>query len=222
MADGKKLAVLEGYHYIAVEGPIGAGKTSLAKALAQRFSARLVLEPAAKNPFLERFYGDMRRYALPTQLVFLVSRYQQQGELKRRYLFHPMVVSDYTLARDRIFAGLTLNEEEFRLYEQLYEVMTGHAARPDIVVLLQADTETLMGRIRRRGVPYEADLGRDYLEQLNAAYTEYFRLYAESPLLIIDTNAADYSKGGLDLARVVEEIEQTQSGRRRYVAEGTG
>lgn len=213
--------MLENVGYIAIEGPISVGKTSLAEALAKRLSARLVLEPADANPFLEKFYADMRKYALATQLVFLVLRHQQQAELSRRYLFHPVVISDYILARDKIFAGLTLNDDELALYDQLYEVMASRAARPDLVVLLQADVETLMGRIRSRGIPYEATLEREYIERLVAAYDEYFRLYTDSPLLVVDTSALDYSKGGLNIDRVIEEMEETGSGRRMYVPDET-
>ena len=209
--------MLEHIHYLAVEGPIGVGKTSLATALARRFSAHLVLEPAEHNPFLEKFYTDMPKYALATQLVFLVSRYRQQGELSRRYLFHPMAISDYILARDKIFAGLTLNEDELKLYNQLYEVMAGRAAKPDILVLLQADVGTLMKRIRARGIEYEKGLSRDYIERLVAEYDAFFRVYNESPMLVIDTSSLDYPKGGFNLDEVIEEIDRTRSGRRFHV-----
>ncbi len=224
--------MLDNVHYIVIEGPIGVGKTSLAKALAKRLSARLVLEPAADNPFLEKFYLDMPKYALAAQLVFLVSRYQQQTELRRRYLFHSLAVSDYVMAKDRIFAGLTLNEEEFRLYDQLYEVMATRAAKPDVVILLRADVDTLMARIWNRGLPYEAALSREYITRLAAAYDEFFRFYADSPLLVVETSSLDYAKGalrepqaaegasksGIDMERLIEEIAQTRSGRRLFVA----
>lgn len=207
--------------YIAIEGPIGVGKTSLARALAKRLSARLVLEQPEANPFLEKFYSDMKRYALPAQLVFLVSRYQQQAELSRRYLFHPGVVSDYLFAKDRIFAGLTLSDDELVLYNRFYEVLAPHAARPDVVVLLLADVDTLMERIRRRGIPCEAALTREYIARLLAAYDNFFRSYNETPLLVIDTSRLDYTKRGLDLDAVIEEIRQTGAGRRLYVPEPT-
>jgi len=208
--------------YIAIEGPIGVGKTFLARALAKRLSARLVLEQPAANPFLEKFYSDMKRYALPAQLVFLVSRYQQQAELSRRYLFHPGVVSDYLFAKDRIFANLTLSDNELALYNQFYDVLAAHAARPDAVVLLLADVDTLLERIRRRGITCEATLTREYLARLVAAYDEFFRVYTDAPLLVIDTSRIDYTKRALDVDAVISEIGQTQSGRRVYVPDAPG
>lgn len=206
--------VLEDFHHIAIEGPIGVGKTSLAKELSRRLNARLVLEQAEKNPFLEKFYEDMQRYALAAQLVFLVSRYQQQAELSKRYLYHPIAVSDYIMAKDRIFAGLTLDDDELKLYDRLYEVMAARAAKPDVVVLLGADLDALMKRIETRGIPHEAAISRSYIERLVAAYDEFFRLYTDSPLLIVDTSSVDYSEGGLDVDRIIEEISRTRSGHR--------
>jgi deoxyadenosine/deoxycytidine kinase len=211
------VADLSDIRYIALEGPIGVGKTNLAKRLARRLGAHLVLEPAAENPFLEKFYADMRQYAFATQVVFLVSRYRQQAELNRRYLFRPLTVSDYILAKDRIFAGLTLSEEEFRLYHQLYDVMASRAATPDVVVLLQARVEVLLDRIRRRGIPYETELEPAYLERLAAAYDEFFRLYEASPLLVVDTSDLDYTKTVIDPDELLAEVAQTRTGRRLYV-----
>jgi len=202
--------------YIAIEGPIGVGKTSLAKALAERVGGRLVLERPEQNPFLEKFYADMPRYALATQLIFLVSRYQQQADLRRRHLFHPVTISDYLLAKDRIFAGLTLNDEELALYDQLYEVMAARAATPDVLVLLTADVDVLMARIRRRGIPHEEAITRDYVERLAAAYDESFRLYEGGPLLVADTTGLDYAEDRIDPVELMEQITQTRSGRRVY------
>lgn len=206
--------VLEDFHHIAIEGPIGVGKTSLAKALARRLSARLVLEQAEKNPFLEKFYEDMHGYALAAQLVFLVSRHQQQVELSKRYLYHPVAISDYIMAKDRIFAGLTLNDDELKLYDRLYEVMAARAAKPDVVVLMGADIDTLMKRIETRGIPHETAITRAYIERLVAAYDEFFRIYADSPLLVVDTSSVDHSKDGLDVDMMIDEISRTRSGRR--------
>lgn len=210
--------MLDDVKYIAIEGPIGAGKTSLAHALAERLGARLVLEPADDNPLLEKFYADMRAYALATQLAFLALRHRQQSDLAQRDLFGPTVISDYIFARDKIFAGLTLDEEELGLYGQLYAPMAARAPRPDIVVLLQADAETLMSRIHSRGTPYEDALSREYIERLVAEYDAYFRFYDETPLLVIDTGSlGDYSGAGIDANAVIEEIGRTGAGRRVYV-----
>ncbi len=205
--------MLEGVHYIAIEGPVGVGKTTLARALAKRLDARLVLEPAEQNPFLEKFYGDMPKYALATQLAFLVSRHKQQADLLQRDLFSSMVVSDYMLAKDGIFAALTLSDAELALYHQLHEAIAARAARPDIVVLLQADSETLMSRIRGRAIPYECGLSREYIERLVAAYDDFFRVYAESPVIVVDTSHVDYSKGGIDLDELIAGIELSMGGR---------
>jgi len=210
--------VLDDVKYIAIEGPIGAGKTSLAHALAGRLGGRLVLEPAADNPFLGKFYADMPAYALATQLAFLALRHRQQTELAQRDLSGPTVISDYIFARDKIFAGLTLDEEELGLYGQLYAAMAARAPRPDIVVLLEADAATLMSRIHSRGTPYEDALSREYIERLVAEYDAYFRFYDETPLLVIDTGSlGDYSGAGIDVNAVIEEIRRTGAGRRVYV-----
>ena len=204
-------------HYIAIEGPIGVGKTRLATRLAGRFDARLVLEPSDTNPFLEKFYTDMGKYALATQLTFLVSRYQQQTTILQGELFSAKVFSDYILARDKIFATMTLSDEEYRLYNQLYRVISAHAAQPDLVVLLKADVDTLMRRIEKRGVRYEAALSRGYIARLNDSYEEFFRLYADSPLLMVDTEGLDYPEDELDLDALAAEMDATRRGRRLYI-----
>jgi deoxyadenosine/deoxycytidine kinase len=209
--------VLDDMHYVAIEGPIGVGKTSLATRLAERLGARLVLEPSDTNPFLEKFYTDMAKYALATQLTFLVSRYQQQTTILQGELFSAKVVSDYILARDKIFATMTLSDEEYKLYNQLYLVMSAHAARPDLLVLLKADVDTLMGRIEKRGVRYEASLSREYITRLNESYEEFFRLYADSPLLMVDTDGLEYPEDELDLDALVVEMDATRHGRRLYI-----
>jgi deoxyadenosine/deoxycytidine kinase len=205
--------VLDDVRYIAIEGPIGVGKTSLACALAGRFTARLVLEPSDTNPFLERFYADPPRYALATQLAFLVERWRQQADLAQQNLFARMVVSDYVLAKDRIFATLTLSEEELDLYDAIYAAMASRAARPDVTVLLRADVDTLLRRIEHRGIPCESAISRDYLRRLLDAYETWART-VRSRLLVLDTGGIDYATGSLDLDRVIAEIAATRDGRR--------
>ena len=202
--------MLDGINYIAIEGPIGAGKTSLAHALAQRLDAKLVLEPADDNPFLDKFYADMSGYALATQLAFLALRHRQQTELAQGGLFDSKIISDYIIARDKIFAGLTLSENELALYDRLYEPIAAAAPKPDIVVLLTTDADTLMARIHSRGTPYEAALSGEYIERLVGEYDAYFRFYDDTPLLVVDTSAlGDYSGPGIDVDELIGEIEAT-------------
>ncbi len=208
------------YKHIAIEGPIGVGKTSLARTLAQRLGGRLVLEAADTNPFLENFYSDRRRYALATQLSFLASRYRQQTEMRQHDLFEPLIISDYIFDKDRIFAGLTLSDDELDLYEQFYRMMAARAAEPDLVVLLLADVDTLLRRIADRGIPCESGLDREYIEDLSAAYGEYFRVYDDAPLLLVDTSPIDYREQTLELEGLLTEMEQTRTGQRVYVANG--
>ncbi len=199
--------MLDGIDYIAIEGPIGAGKTSLAHALAARLDAKLVLEPADDNPFLGKFYADMSGYALATQLAFLALRRRQQVAIASGEFAGSKIISDYVIARDRIFAGLTLNGDELALYDRLYEPVAADAPKPDIVVLLRADADTLMTRIHSRGTPYESALAGEYIERLVAEYDEYFDSYDETPLLIVDTAAlGDYSGAGVDVDELVCEM----------------
>src|SRR5436190_103716 len=177
---------------IAVEGVIGVGKTSLARMLSERLQAKLVLEEVEENPFLKDFYQDRERYAFQTQMHFLFSRYQQQRSLRQLDLFHERMVSDYLFQKDRIFAGLNLSERELALYERLVGWLELDVMKPDAVVYLQASPDTLMMRIARRGRPYERDMSRDYIRQLNEAYNHFFFHYVESPLLVVNTNAIDF------------------------------
>jgi deoxyguanosine kinase len=198
--------------YIVVEGVIGAGKTSLAKMLTERLQAKLVLEEVEENPFLKDFYRDRERFAFQTQMHFLFSRYQQQRSLQQQELFTERTVSDYLFQKDRIFAGLTLSDRELALYERLVGWLELDVVRPDVVVYLQAGTDRLMERIQRRARPFERDMDRAYIEQLNQAYNHFFFHYTEAPLLVVNTNAIDF----------VNHPEDFEDLRRRIVSHRDG
>ncbi len=178
--------------YIAVEGVIGVGKTSLARLLTERLQAKLVLEEVEENPFLKDFYRDRARYAFQTQMHFLFSRYQQQRTLRQTELFSERMVADYLFAKDRIFARLNLSDRELSLYERLVGWLELDVMRPDVVVYLQAETAVLMERIARRGRPFEKDMDRGYIGQLNEAYNHFFFHYVDAPLLVVNTIAIDF------------------------------
>jgi deoxyadenosine/deoxycytidine kinase len=178
--------------YVVVEGVIGVGKTSLSKMLSDRLQAKLVLEEVEENPFLKDFYRDRERYAFQTQMHFLFSRYQQQRTLQQQELFTERTVSDYLFQKDRIFAGLTLSDRELALYERLVAWLELDVIKPDVVVYLQARTDTLMERITKRARPFEKDMERAYIEQLNEAYNHFFFHYAEAPLLVVNTSSIDF------------------------------
>ncbi len=199
--------------YIAVEGVIGVGKTSLSKMLTERLQAQLVLEEVEENPFLKDFYRDRERYAFQTQMHFLFSRYQQQRQLRQTELFNDRLVADYLFQKDRIFAGLNLSERELALYERLVGWLELDVVKPDIVVYLQASVDVLMERIGRRGRPFEKDMDRKYIQQLNGAYNHFFFHYTSTPLLVVNTNGIDFVNVAEDfedlLGRIVEHREGT-------------
>lgn len=178
--------------YVVVEGVIGVGKTSLSKLLSDRLQAKLVLEEVEENPFLKDFYRDRVRFAFQTQMHFLFSRYQQQRSLRQQDLFADRTVSDYLFQKDRIFAGLTLSDRELALYERLVAWLELDVVKPDVVVYLQARTDTLMERIAKRARPFEKDMERAYIEQLNEAYNHFFFHYSEAPLLVVNTSGIDF------------------------------
>jgi len=179
--------------YVAIEGPIGVGKTTLVRRLRDRMQSRLVLEVVEENPFLHLFYQDRERYAFQTQLFFLMSRFRQQQELLQTDLFEPGILSDYHLLKDRIFARLTLKDEELALYERVYQSLENHILQPDVLVYLNARTDVLLDRIAMRARPFEEDFDRDYLVGLSEAYSHYFSHYELSvPLLAIDTTEINY------------------------------
>jgi deoxyadenosine/deoxycytidine kinase len=202
--------------YIAIEGVIGVGKTTLATLMSDRLGAQLQLEEVEDNPFLEKFYGDMRGYAFQTQIFFLLSRYRQQMELTQASLFQQRVVSDYIFAKDRIFAYLNLNDDELALYERLVKILEEDVARPDIVVYLQASTEVLMERIRKRGRPYEKNMPEDYIETLNKAYNHFFFHYDDTPLLMVNTDSLNLPQSESELMKLIAVINTHDKGTLYY------
>ncbi len=204
------------HRFIAIEGPIGVGKTSLARKLAKSLSADLVLEQAADDPFLERFYRNPRVGALPAQLFFLFQRAQQLAQLKQGDLFAGNRVADYLLAKDRLFARLTLDDDEFRLYEQVAGKLEIDAPQPDLVVYLQAPVDVLLDRISRRGIAYEGLIDRGYLERLNEAYARYFHDYEASPLLIVNAASIDPVSNAQDYDELLAAVSRQQRGRLYY------
>jgi len=207
--------------YIAIEGAIGVGKTSLAKILANQFGWRLVQEEVGHNPFLERFYEDPRKFAFQTQLFFLLSRYRQQRELAQGNLFDKGVVSDYVLAKDKIFALINLEDDEISLYDSIYRLLVPTVPRPDLVIYLQARPEVLLSRVRKRGVEYERNISLDYLKTLSDAYNEYFFHYNETPLLVVNTSEIDFVESPRDLEHLVREVKSVKRGTYHYIPLGS-
>ena len=200
------------FRYIVIEGPIGVGKTSLAKLLAKEFNARLVLEKPEENPFLPHFYHDRKKYAFQTQIFFLLNRFQQQKEIAQLDLFNQITLSDYLFAKDRIFASLNLNDHELALYEQIFHLLNGQIPSPDLVVFLQAKPEVLLHRIRSRNTPYEKEVDLEYLKMLTEAYNYYFFHYDHTPLLVVDTSEIDFVNRKEDFTQLVREIRQMKKG----------
>jgi deoxyadenosine/deoxycytidine kinase len=199
--------------HIVVEGPIGCGKTSLARRLAQRLNAATVLEDPTANPFLPLFYRDMRRYALPTQLFFLFQRVGQLETLKQPDLFGKPTIVDFTLAKDPLFARLTLDDAEYQLYTRIFEHVKPQAPVPDLVVYLQASVDTLVHRVKKRGNPMEQGIDEEYLRELSDAYTRYFHHYDDSPLLIVNSERLNFVDKPEHLDLLLERIDQMRGGR---------
>lgn len=204
------------HRLVVVEGPIGVGKTTLARKLAAAVGAESVLEQAEDNPFLERFYRNPRAAAFPTQLYFLFQRARQLQELRQQDMFAPVRIGDYLLDKDRLFARITLDDEEYALYEQVYARLSLDAPRPDLVVFLQAPVDVLLERISRRGIRYEKFIERDYLERLIEAYTRYFHQYSASPLLIVNAEAIDPVADSRDFEELFEAVRRTTRGRHYF------
>lgn len=202
--------------YIVVEGPIGVGKTSLARRLSASFGSELLLEGAAENPFLERFYRNPREGALSTQLFFLLQRARQLQELRQADMFRPVRIADFLIEKDQLFARLTLDEQEYRLYEQVYEHLTLDAPQPDLVIYLQAPVDVLLQRIAKRGIRHEQHIDAAYLERLSQAYARFFHDYDAAPLLIVNAAHIDLVSGDADYQALLEQIERTRTGRHYF------
>lgn len=202
--------------FIAVEGPIGVGKTSLAKKLADSLSADTVLEEVFENPFLERFYQDGQSAALPAQMFFLFARARQIEGLRQSDLFATVRVSDYLFAKDRLFAELNLSPDELALYDQVVDSLQVDPPVPDLVIYLQASVDSLLDRIARRGIEFERAIDRQYLERLTDAYARYFHAYDDGPLLIVNASQIDPINNDADYNQLYRQIERTTGGRHFY------
>lgn len=205
----------ERWRHIVVEGPIGAGKTSLARRLSARFDAQLVLEEPQANPFLERFYRDSARYAMATQLSFLFQRISQLRDIAQRDLFSQSAVSDFLLEKDGLFARLTLSDDELALYQQIFEHLQPQAPQPDLVIYLQATPDTLVERVQRRGIPMETSISEDYLRALADAYSRFFHHYDAAPVLIVNTEHLNPVDRDEDFELLVHHV-SIMKGRREF------
>lgn len=203
---------LKDFHYLAIEGVIGVGKTSLARQLARLTGGRLILERHDENPFLEDFYREPTRYSFQTQLFFLLSRFQQQQELSQQDVFHTHTISDYIFAKDKIFAYLTLEERELQLYERVYATMERNIPRPDLIIYLQSSVDRLMQNIRRRARSYEKYITEEYIQALNEAYNHFFFHYHDSPLLVINAIKLDFVHREEDLETLKDQINRHPGG----------
>lgn len=202
--------------YIAVEGVIGAGKTSLAKKLKERLDAQIVLEEFEANPFLGEFYNDRKRYAFQTQMFFLVNRYKQQQQLNQENLFSEYLITDYIFEKDQIFAYLNLNGEELKLYETLFPMLNRNIRKPDLVVFLQSSIERLMFNIKKRSRHIERNIVQSYIEELSEAYNDFFFKYSSTPLLIVDATEIDFIKSQKDFDELYQAIFRDDRGIIEY------
>jgi deoxyguanosine kinase len=202
--------------YVAVDGPIGVGKTTFCRILADRIGGHLVLEEADKNPFLKDFYRDRKRYALQTQFFFLLSRYAQQKELIEYDLFKKKIVADYTFEKDFLFAQSNLTEDELSLYKQVAELLKKNLPKPDLVVFLTASVEVLTARIKKRNITYERNFDAEYLTSVVEAYNHYFFHYNRTPLLVIKTDRLDFVENSTHLDEIFTQIAEMRQGTRYF------
>lgn len=205
------------HRYIVVEGPIGVGKTSLTNLLTERYSARRVLEVVEENPFLSDFYGDRRKFAFQTQIFFLLSRFRQQEQLFQQDLLHPVTISDYLFAKDRIFACLNLDPNELNLYDRVFEALSPRVPKPDLVIYLQSRLDVLLYRIKKRGREFERTFDSGYLSDLCSAYNDFFFHYSDTPLLVINTSDIDFVNNEADRENLLQVIRKTRKGTHHYL-----
>jgi deoxyadenosine/deoxycytidine kinase len=205
------------FRYVVIEGPIGVGKTSLAKLLAKEFDARCILEKPEDNPFLPHFYQERKKYAFQAQIFFLLNRFQQQKEISQLDLFNQVTLCDYIFAKDRIFASINLDDHELALYEQIFGLLNVQIPTPDLVIFLQARPEVLIHRIKSRNVSYEKEINLEYLKTLTDAYNYFFFHYEESPLLVVNTSEIDFVNRKEDFSQLVREINQMKKGTSYFI-----
>ena len=209
------MSIFDRFHYIVVEGPIGSGKTTLARKLADMFPVNLLLENAGANPFLPRFYQDAPRYALPTQLFFLFQRVEQIRELGQRDMFNLATIADFFLEKDQLFAQLNLDDEEYALYRQMYQHLHVQVPTPDLIIYLQSPVDTLYERVYQRGTNYEQEIAREYLARLSDAYSTFFHQYDAAPVLIVNNENLDITEKDAAIRMLLERIMQMR-GRREF------
>ncbi len=210
------MSIFNKFPYIVVEGPIGSGKTTLARLLADKFSVQLLSEKAEDNPFLSRFYQDAQRYALPTQLFFLFQRSRQIADMSQRDMFSAPTVADFFLEKDPLFARLNLDDEEYALYHQIYTHLQLKSPKPDLVIYLQTPIDELAERIEERNISYEQEIPREYIERLADAYSEFFHTYDASPVLIVNNEKLNVIKDESALNLLVDRIMQIKSSREYF------
>ena len=212
---------MKGARYIVVEGPLGVGKTTLARLLAEEFNARAIFEQVEDNPFLKKFYDDPRAYAFQTQLFFLLSRYRQQRALRQQDLFAQQTVADYLFAKDQIFAQANLEPDELALYRQLFGLLDARLPKPDLVVYLQARADVLIERLRKRDRDYERRIALEYVQRIAEAYRDFFFYYDETPLLVVNSSDVDFVGRPEDLADLIREIRNMGQGVQHYIPLGS-